>query len=166
MTIKQKDAVVNAVVEVLGSDFVPFETLVSEVITADQKQAVRELVLAGILDGGVAYTKDISDEPTVKKYVSGLVNNHFRKAKDLNGGSTYTPTGTGAARDDQLRELNKLLSTGDYETGSEQYASIQGAITSRKAELTAAKASKQAASAAAKVDMSVIPSHILDLLQS
>ena len=166
MTIKQKDAVVNAVAEVLGNDFVPFDTVVHKVITADQKQAVREIVLAGILDGGVAYTKDITDEPTVKKYVSGLVNNHFRKAKDLNGGKTYTPTGTGSVRDEQLRELNKLLSTGNYETGSDKYASIQGAIASRKAELAAAKAAKQAATASAKVNMGVIPNHIIDLLQS
>lgn len=164
MTIKQKDAVVNAVVEILGDDFTPFNTVVSEVITADQKRAVREIVFNGILDGGVAYTKDISDESAVKKYVSGLVNNHFRKAKDLNGGSSYAPTGTGATRDSQLRELNKLLST--YETGSEQYASIQGAVATRQAELSAAKAAQTTAKQAAKVDMSVIPNHILELLNS
>lgn len=164
MTIKQKDAVVSAVAEVLGDDFTPGTTIVRDVITTDQKAEVRDAVVNGILDGSIAYSKDNTNATEVKKYVGGLINNHFRKAKDLNGGTTYKPTGTGPVRDKQLRELNKLLNTGKFSEGSEQFTSIQSAIATRTAELTAAKTAKQAASAKSKVDMSVLPENITDLL--
>ncbi len=161
---KQKDAVVNAVANALGDDFTSGITNVKEVITAEQKAEVKSAVINGILDGSVDYSKDNTNEAEVRKYVGGLVNNHFRKAKELNGGTTYKPTGVGPVRDKQLRELNKLLSTGQFTVGSAQHTDIQSAISTRTAELTAAKAAKQAASVKAKVDMSVLPENITNLL--
>ena len=166
MSTNQKQAVVNAVTEVLGSDFVVGETLVKDVITADQKATVKASIVEGILDGSIGYSKDNTDAAAVSKYVSGLINNHFRKARELNGGSVYRPTNTGPVRDSQLRELNKLLNSGQFEIDSEQYSSIQSSISTRTAELTAAKSAKSAASAKSKIDMSVLPSHITDLIDS
>ena len=53
MAVKQVEAVINAVAVVLGSDFQPSATVVADVITPDQKEEVREIVLKGVLEGEV-----------------------------------------------------------------------------------------------------------------
>ena len=137
MSTTQKQAVITAVVEVLGSSFVPGQTNVREIISTDQKQSVRDLVFTGIQSGSVEYSKDRSDSKELRKYVNGLVDNHFRKAKELNGGASYAPTTTRGPRtvtkDEQISTMRTLQKT--YAPGSSEFVTIENQIAKRSAEL-------------------------------
>ena len=87
--VSQKQAVIDAVVEKLGSTY-DASVPVSDVLTDEQIEEIKDTVSQEILDGNVKYSKSLDEEP-VKKYVSGMVSNHLRKAKELNGGVEYRP---------------------------------------------------------------------------
>ena len=131
---------------------------------SEQKTTVKETVIDGILNGSIAYSKDLSNVVEVKKYVSGLVNNHIRRAKELNGSIVYKSSKVGSIRDSQIREMTKLLESSNYPEGSEQRASIQSSIATRTAMLQSEKVAKRATTVAASIDMSVLPDNITDLL--
>jgi hypothetical protein len=168
--IGQKQSVINAVSEVLGSSFVPSSTIVRDVITSEQLESVRQLVFAGIISGSVAFGKSTEDEKLVRRYVNGMVDNHFRKSPELNGGTKYTtPTpGSRGSRDSQLSTLRKLLKT--FDEGSSQYTQVLNAIATREATLSSerasARASKRAASKSDSIDMSVLPPELQDIFSS
>ena len=131
--ISQKDAVVKQVKAILGSSFDPTKP-VKELLTKSQIIEVRANVVAEIMAGNIAYSLDISDEAGMATYVAGLVSNHIRKAKELNGGQSYRPETTNAGKNDErLRELSKLLKTVEKE--SDDYKQISFAILERKTEL-------------------------------
>ena len=67
--MKQVQAVVNAVAEILGDSFTEGSTVVRDVITDQQKIEVREIVFNGILSGDVEYKKSLEDEVAIKRYV-------------------------------------------------------------------------------------------------
>ncbi len=157
MSIKQKDAVVNAVTSVLGS--LPAGAVV---LDKDQKAHVREIVAAGILSGEVAYSKPL-DEAEVKKYVVGLVDNHLRKAKELNGNKAYAPAKEGTKRDPQLRELEKLLKSGQFAEGTAECQQVKTAIDNRKQELKAAQSSKKVPKVE-DIDLTTLPQEVQDIL--
>lgn len=165
MSISQKESVVKEVKSILGSSF-DASTPAREQLSDDQLKTVKANIVAGIIAGEVDFKKDTTDEKEITRYVSGMVSNHLRKAKELNGGQTYSPQSTGrGSRDPQISELNKLLKT--YTEGSEEYNQIVTAIESRKAELAAER------SAAAKerkkqkelksIDMESLPDNLKDL---
>jgi hypothetical protein len=162
MSVKQVQAVIDAVTNVLGDDFTPSATDVLSVITKEQKSDVRQAVLDGILNGTVVYNGDTSDTAAVKRYVNGMVDNHLRKSRILNGGSTYKPSATGSKRDPQLRELNKLLKT--VEPGTDNYAKVQQHIATRTAQIQAEKTQKHAADIRASIDTSVLPDNLASML--
>lgn len=131
----QKQAVVKAVANELGTNFQPNSTVVSDVISSEQLNSVQEAVFNGILNGTVDYSGDTSDQKTLRRYVNGMVKNHFRKAKELNGGVKYTPSNPGnGRRDPQLANLKKLLKK--YDEGSDKYNKVLQAISDRETELT------------------------------
>lgn len=135
--ISQKEAVVNEVKAILGGNFDPSIPAKGQ-LSDDQMDTLRSNIVAGILSGAISFTKEIVDHKEITRYVSGMVSNHFRKAKELNGGNAYAPQSTGrGSRDSQISELNKLLKT--MTEGTEEYDQVVDAITSRKAELTAVK---------------------------
>jgi hypothetical protein len=140
-TIGQKQSVIDAVKSVLGTSFVQGSTKVKEVLAADQLRQVREAVFNGIADGSIAYNKDLSDEKTLHRYVNGMIDNHLRKATELNGGLTYKPTKNGVKRDTQMATLNRLLST--YTEGTIEYGKVKEAIVNREEELKALKNSNK-----------------------
>ncbi len=136
-TISQKDAVLNEVKSILGSNFDPSLPAKGQLST-HQISTLKTNVVAGIIDGSVTFNKDTTDEKEIGRYVSGMVSNHFRKAKELNGGSSYTPQSTGrGSRDSQVGELNKLLKT--FDEGTDEHNQITAAISARKLELSAEK---------------------------
>lgn len=137
MSISQKDAVLNEVKSILGSSFNP-SLPAKDQLTADQMNTLRNNVVAGIVAGAVSFNKDTTDEKEITRYVSGMVSNHFRKAKELNGGDSYSPQSAGrGSRDLQLSELSKLLKT--FEEGSDEFNQITEAIAARRAELSVEK---------------------------
>ncbi len=88
--LKQKDAVVQAVKTVLGSRFTE-SAAAKSLLSDDDLETVRKSVLDGILAGSVEFGKETSDQKAVQRYVNGMVDNHLRKAKELNGGTKYVP---------------------------------------------------------------------------
>lgn len=161
MTIKQSNAVVNAVEEVLGTW--DAETPISEQLSKEQLTEIRQIVFNGIMDETIAYSKEL-DEVAVRKYVGGLVNNHFRKHKSLNGGSTYQASGTGRQRDPQLKELNKIIKAGLYEEGSEEYECVVEKINERQEILAKEKSSKKIASSMPKININELPEELRHLV--
>lgn len=140
-TISQKQAVVNEVKSVLGSSFDP-SSPARDQLSNSQLKTIKSNIVFSIMNGSVDYKKDTTDQSEITRYVSGMVSNHLRKAKDLNGGKPYQPQSTGrGSRDPQISELNKLLST--YEKNTEEYTQILQAIEERKTLLAEQKAAKQ-----------------------
>jgi vacuolar-type H+-ATPase subunit I/STV1 len=166
--ISQKQAVVNGVKSVLGSSFDP-SVPARDQLSDEQLASVKSYVTSQIVGGFVEFSKDNSDEKEVSKYVSGMVSNHLRKAKELNGGETYVPQSTGrGSRDAQISELNKLLKT--YAEGTEEYNQILDAISSRKTEIAAEKAElskeKRKAKELSSINMEALPDSLKSLANS
>jgi len=161
-TIGQKQAVVSAVKKVLGDAFVDGETNVKEVLTSQQLEEIRKNVLDGILNGEVTYNKPTTDINAVRRYVNGMIDNHFRKAKELNGGATYTPSRKGAKRDTTLLNLNRLLTT--YAEGTPEYSEVTNAITARQKELRKIK-SKTKKDVKNSVNMDIIPPELKGIIE-
>jgi hypothetical protein len=162
-TFSQKEAVVNEVHAILGSNFDP-SIPAKEQLTSEHIATIKANVVAGIINGSVAFNKDTTDEKEIARYVSGMVSNHFRKAKELNGGNTYTPQSTGrGSRDSQISELNKLLKTLDE--GSEGYNEVVAAINHRKQELAVEKAAMVAEKRKQKELESINPEFLPDNLR-
>ena len=167
-TISQKQSVVNAVTKVLGSSLdasLPARDQLSDA----QLTEVKSFVSDAIMSGSVEYSKEISDAKEVSKYVSGMVSNHLRKSKELNGGSSYVPQSVGrGSRDSQVSELNKLLKS--YAEGSEEYNQIIDAISSRKQELTSEKTDvikeKKKARDLSSINMDALPESLKNLANS
>lgn len=167
-TISQKTAVVNEVKSILGSSFdstIPAK----EQLTADQFSFIKSSIVAGIINGSISYNKDLGDDKEIARYVSGMISNHFRKAKELNGGNSYAPQSTGrGSRDSQLSELSKLLGT--YTEGTEEFNQIVSAIDSRKSELAAEKATafaeKKRVKELASLNTSALPDSVKGLAEN
>lgn len=168
--IGQKQAVIDAVSSVLGSNFTSGNTDVRSTITSEQLDEVRDIVFNGITNGLVNYSKDLADDKAVRRYVNGMIDNHFRKATELNGGNKYVAPASSArgARDGQLSTLKKLLKT--FEEGTEQHNQVLAAIENRTAflatERASAKATRARASKASEIDMSVLPMELQNLINS
>ena len=160
--IKQVQAVVNAVNEILGDSFTEGETNVAEIISKDQKAEVREIVLNGILNGEVAFKGNLDDTPAVRRYVNGMVDNHFRKSRLLNGGSVYKPSSTGSKRDPQLKELNKLLKT--LPEGSDDFNRVRSHIEKRTAEISKEREARSLANTRQNIDTSVLPPNLAEMV--
>jgi len=155
MPLSQVQAVVNAVADVLGDSFVPSTTIVKDVLTADQKKEVREIVKQGILNGDVAYKGDTENNEKFNRYVNGMINNHLIRSKKLNGGNVHKPK---TQRDDQLNEMSKLLNT--LTPGTNQYDQVAEAISKRKQELS----QKTVVSRSSDIDTSIAPSEISSIV--
>jgi len=165
--ISQKQAVVSAVSDVMGSSFTSGSTLVKENITSEQLADVRHSVFTGILNGDISFNKDISDHKALGRYVNGMIDNHFRKAKELNGGNKYLPTNPGrGSRDPQLSALRKLIKS--YGDGSPEFEKISTAISTRQEELTverkAAADMRKKQSIVESIDTSVLPDELSSLV--
>ena len=165
----QKQAVVDAVKTILGSSFESGVTLVGDTLTSDQLAAVRDEVLNGVLDGTIKYNGETSDIKIVKRYLNGMIQNHFRKAKELNGGIKYTPTNSGTGRrDSTLLNLKKLLK--NYDEGSDKFEQVLIAISNREVELTeerkAAALTRKQDKITASIDTSVLPAELAGVVEN
>lgn len=168
MSISQKEAVLNEVKSILGSNFDP-SLPAKDQLTASQISTLKDNVVAGIIAGAVSFNKDTTDEKEIGRYVSGMVSNHFRKAKELNGGDSYAPQSTGrGSRDSQISELNKLLKT--FEEGSDEFNQVAEAIAARKAELSVEKSEqskeKKKQKELSSINTDVLPEGLRELAHS
>lgn len=167
-TVSQKQAVVDEVKSVLGSSFDP-STPARDQLTDEQLKTIKSNIVSGIIGGSIEFKKETSDEKEIARYVSGMVSNHLRKAKELNGGSVYNPQSTGrGSRDPQISELNKLLKT--YSEGSEEFTQIVEAINARKEELASVRSEQMKAKKKQKelnsIDFDALPEGLQHLAEN
>ena len=155
---KQNDAVFAAVCAVLGAESF-FEAVK---LDSDQRKQVVEIVAKGIFNKEV----DFSDEAwakhntfeKVRSYTVGMVSNHLRKDKRLNGGEKYeikNPGSRASQGDAVLKNMKALRAT---LTDPEHIAAVDTAIAEREAELKATK-SKQVT-----IDVDKIPHELRHLI--
>jgi len=166
--ISQKEAVVNEVKVALGSNFNTSLPAKSQ-LNKDQLIVLKNNIISGITNGSISFNKDTNDIKKVALYVSGMVSNHFRKAKELNGGSIYAAQSTGrGSRDSQVSELSKLLKT--FNEGSEEHNQVIEAIALRKTTLANEKAellkSKKKKKELSTIDTSILPEGLKELANS
>lgn len=157
--MKQNDAVFQAVCSVF--DVKSFDSAVE--LNKEQRESVVAIVTAGILDGTVDFSAEArlkhDTEQKVKSYTGGMVSNHLRKDKRLNGNTTYeikNPGSRAGSGDNVLKALKALRST---LADAEQLASIDEAISNRAAEL---QASKQKA---VSIDINALPEEFRQLVK-
>ena len=164
----QKEAVLNEVKSILGPSFNP-STPAKDQLSKDQISTLKTNVTAGIVDGSISFNKDTTDPKEIARYVAGMVSNHFRKTRELNGGNSYSPQSTGkGSRDSQISELNKLLKT--FSEGSEEYTQVVEAIAARKSVLATEKAvhlkEKRKQKELAAINTDALPENLKDLANS
>ena len=165
MSVNQRTATVNTIISVLNDRGVEYElngpTPISEVLTASDKEQVRSILFTMFKSGEVEYKEafqaKVDDDTELKKYISGLVNNWTRKAKELNCGKAYVPKNPGSragSQDDQIKEMRKLLSV---TTDPEAKAMVEQAINDRLATI-------KAENNKVEINYDAIPEHLKELL--
>lgn len=145
--MKQVDAVYAAVVSVTG-----FKGEGKCELSSEQKKLVSLALVEGFMSGKIEYSGELSEEKIVK-YVPGLINNHLRKDKRLNGGVKYEAKNPGSRSgqgDEQLTAMRNLLKLPNL--SDEQRAEIESEIANRLAEIKAVKAPE--------VNWDALPEHI------
>ena len=170
MTIKQVTAVVLGVQSALGMD--KYNELESKEpmkdhLTSDQLREIKEDIVQGILEGEVDFSetakaKYIEGDGNLNSYVSGLINNHLKKDKRLNGGIGYVPKNPGSKAgqgDKKLAELKKMLKVVSVQK-PEAVSLVQAKIDERIQEIAAEKLKSTV------IDINLIPEELRDLVLS
>lgn len=164
--VNQRTATVNTLLAVLADRGVDYEvngeTPINDVLTTQDKANAREILFSMFREGKVEHKAEfqakVDDDSELKKYVSGLVNNWVRKAKELNCGQAYKPKNPGSragASDPQIKELRKLLAVTEAESDKK---AIQEAIDARLAEIKP--------ESKVTIDASVLPEHLKGLVSN
>lgn len=89
MAMGQKEAVVSEVIAHIPT----FRKNVDNAIlmlTSTQLEMIKSRIYGMILTGLVEYSKDITNTVEVRSYARSMVMNHIKKAKELNGGHSFT----------------------------------------------------------------------------
>lgn len=167
-TISQKDSVVNEVKSILGVSY-DASVPAREQLSDENLKLIKTNVIAGIVDGSIDFKKETTDVKEITRYVSGMVSNHLRKTKELNGGRKYNPQSTGrGSRDLQISELNKLLKT--YSESTSEYGDIVQAINTRKETLASERAeiakAKKKQNDLSSIDVDALPEGLKHLANS
>lgn len=142
--LNQKDAVFNAVSQVLSENGVRVEE--GQDVRPHMSKEFRAQVNSILFEGFRAGTIELNGEKTdseLKTYVSGLQSNWLNKDKRLNGGIKYVAKNPGSRagiQDPQIKALRALMST---KTDEDERAEIQSYIDDRLAVLGAEKATKK-----------------------
>lgn len=156
--MKQNDAVFAAACEVLG------QTSFNEAVkpTTEQRKQIVEIVTQGIWNQQVDFSTEAwAKHDTIEKvrsYTVGMVSNHLRKDKRLNGNVKYEIKDPGSRAnqgDATLKNLKALLSK---VTDQEHKDAINEAIAKREAEIKAEKTKE------VKIDANQIPEELRHLI--
>ena len=161
MKVNQKTATVNVLLSVLKERGVNYElfgaTPISEVLTDTDEAKAREILFAMFRSDKITYKEDfkskVDSDSELKKYISGLVNNWKRKAREFNNNIKHeakNPGSRAGSGDEKVKEMKKLLSITSDPTAK---AMIQAAIDERVASLKAEKNQVE-------IDYSVIPAEL------
>src|ERR1035437_5348028 len=107
MSMKQGDAVFQAIVNVMGTQDGAYHP------TKEQRAMVREILFQGFKAGEIVLGKDFDDKK-LTEYIPGLISNWLRKDKRLNGGIAYVPANPGSrsgSSDPQVKAMRALLAS-------------------------------------------------------
>ena len=139
----QKQAVTNAVLSVVPNYELGGETILMDVLTDNHKSEIKSILFEGFRAGEInlseeAQAKFLHDDKELTKYISGLMNNWFRKNKEFNNGNAYQPdpakVGTrSGAKDPQIKALRALKKKAGLT--AQQVNDIDEAIKARLAEI-------------------------------
>jgi len=165
--LNQRQATVQAILSTLEARGFEYElngpTPISEVLTDSDKEQVRSTLFEQFRSGEISYKETfqakVDDDAELKKYISGLVNNWIRKAKEFNSGNAYVIKNPGSrahSSDPQLKELMKLMKQVQTTNDEEAISQVQEAITARKAEIKP----KQEVS----INVEALPEHLKHLV--
>ena len=158
--MRQSDACVAAVREYCKEKGIQFEGDMREKLSQDDKAAIVAVVTEGLLNGEIDMSERAravhETDALMRSYAVGLLNNHLRKHKALNGGVDYEPKQPGkfaGSKDPKLKALKQLL-----KAKPELADEIQPHIDRRMAEIAAEKASK------VEIDVDQIPEELREKL--
>jgi hypothetical protein len=156
--IKQVDAVVSAVKEVLGDAFIPG---VKVELSKDQRSKVIDMVCAGLTEGTVQFSEAAkakhSQAGTIRTYASGLTTNWLNKSKELNGNIEYAPINPGSRSNPELKQASKQAI--ELKAHLESVGQDSTAVTAYIAALEAAKPTKSKT-----LDVSALPPELQALV--
>ena len=150
----QKEAVFQAVTNVLTEAGIAVEGNVQTHMTRELRSQVNNILFEGFRAGSVELDREFSDSE-LKAYVSGLQSNWLRKDKRLNGNVAYiakNPGSRAGSGDAQLKAMRGLLST--LTAGTPDYAEVETAISARVSEIAATKVK------AKPIDFSALPASL------
>lgn len=135
MNMKQKDAVYQAVTNVMGEQDGAYNP------SREERAEINQILLEGFRTGKIDYDGGFNEleESKQKSYVSGLQSNWLRKDPRLNGNTKYVAKNPGSrsgSKDPQIAAMRVLLST---KTDPTERAEIQAFIDKRIAEIKPTK---------------------------
>ncbi len=144
--MNQRESVYQATINVLADHNVAWDgnTPVAKVVTKELRASIISAVTQSILVGETEMSAEgrakYPGEKKMAVYVTGLVNNWFRKDSKLNGNTKYVAKAPGSragSGDEQIKALKALreAKAGD----ANAVALIDAAIDSRKSEIKTAK---------------------------
>lgn len=87
--LSQKQAVVDAVLMQLPN-FQKYSDNALVSLLPEQLEQIKTSICVGIQNGDIEYSKDITNYSEVRSYARSMVMNHMKKARELNGGYSYT----------------------------------------------------------------------------
>ena len=139
--MKQNDAVVQAVLNITGHEAYSETPCV---LTSEQKAQVREVLFEGFKTQKIVLSpeKSAEGEQAIWEYIPGLISNHMKKDKRLNGNVKFevkNPGSRAGNSDPQLTAMRALLGS---LTDADERTEVQGYIDARLAEINAAKVVK------------------------
>ena len=85
----QKEFVVEQVKNKLAN-FTPYKDNAILLLTSSDLEYIKNVVTLAITGGHIEYSKDRSNGAEVRAYARSMVMNHLKKAKELNGGHSFT----------------------------------------------------------------------------
>jgi hypothetical protein len=151
----QKEAVFQAVTNVLTEAGIAIEGNVSVHMTREYRSQVNNILFESFRGGSIELDREFSDSE-LKAYVSGLQSNWLRKDKRLNGNVAYVAKNPGSragSGDAQLKAMRALLST--LTVGTPDYTEVETCISVRVKEIQSTKISK-----AKSIDFSALPAEL------
>jgi hypothetical protein len=89
MAIGQKEAVIKDVITLLPNFRKGVDNALL-LLSSTQLELLKAAIYGGIFSGAIEYSKDRNNQVEVRAYARSMTMNHLKKAKELNGGHSYT----------------------------------------------------------------------------
>lgn len=166
--MNQREATVAAIIATFKAREFEYtlsgDIAVSEVLTDSDKATIRTLLFNQFRNGEISFKTEfqskVDDDAELKKYVSGLLNNWIRKAKEFNSGNAYVAKNPGSrahSQDSQMKELKKLYIQVKASDDEEAISEVEAAIELRKSEI-------KPKSIAKPINVDALPEHLRGLV--